>query len=61
MLMLLNTLLPQILTFYKELREMHPDQPALTDEAIIDLLQSDSAAIITKAQAWLASHRPIQD
>ena len=61
MLMLLNTLLPQILTFYKELREMHPDQPALTDEAIIDLLQSDSAAIIAKAQAWLAEHRPIQD
>lgn len=57
MLALLNTLLPALIAFYKELRDATPDQPALTDEAIIELLRSDSQDIVDRAQAWLDAHQ----
>jgi hypothetical protein len=53
---LLNVLLPSLLAVYVELRDATPDQPSLTDAAILDLLQTESGAIVAKAQAWLDAH-----
>lgn len=54
----LNVVLPQIIAFYKSLRDANPDQPALTDAQVIELLHTDSAAIEAKARGWLATHPP---
>jgi hypothetical protein len=56
MLALLNALLPSLIALYKELRDANPDQPALTDAAIFDLLHTESAAVATRAQQWLLAH-----
>lgn len=55
-LALLNTALPLLVAFYKDLRTAHPGQAALTDAQMIDLLGQDSATLVETAQAWLAAH-----
>jgi hypothetical protein len=55
---ILNTVLPPLIQIYKEYREANPDQPALTDDQIIELLRGDSQEIVNKANAWLAAHPP---
>jgi hypothetical protein len=56
MLALLNTLLPSLIALYKELRDASPDQPALTNAAIVDLLETDSVDVAARAQLWLLAH-----
>lgn len=53
---LLNTALPALIALYKEVRGANPDQPALTDDQIIDLLRTESQVVVDKARAWLDSH-----
>lgn len=55
---LLNVLLPHAISLYKMLRSQNPDQPAMTDEFIIDLLRSDAQAVMDKANAWNLAHPP---
>lgn len=56
MLALLNTLLPSLIALYIELRDANPDQPALTNAALLDLLETESRSVVSKAQAWLLEH-----
>lgn len=56
MLALLNMALPALIALYKQLRDDNPNDAALTDAQMIDLLQSDSTQVEQKAKAWLASH-----
>ncbi len=56
LLALLNVLLPPLLAKYKELRDRTPDQPALTDDQIIELLGLRADRIAAQAEEWLAEH-----
>jgi hypothetical protein len=56
----LNTLLPWAIALYKQLRGDNPSVPALTDDQMIELLRTDSTAVVAKADAWLAAHPSTQ-
>lgn len=55
-LALLNSVLPGLIALYKKVRDEVPGDPSLTDEQIIELLKTDSDAIVEQANEWLAAH-----
>lgn len=55
-LQILNTALPAAIALYREYRAASPDQPALTDGQIIELLRIDAQDVVDQAKLWLAAH-----
>ena len=56
LLAILNAGLPHIIAVWKALKEQNPNDPALTDDQVIELLSLDAKDIVAKADDWLAQH-----
>lgn len=56
LLRLLNSALPVLIALYKQLRDANPNDPAMTDDFIVELLRTDSQRVVDKANEWLAAH-----
>lgn len=53
---LVNVVLPQIIALWRKIKDIDPNAATFTDAQVIEMLDTDSQAVVDKANAWLATH-----